>query len=61
MIFIFIKVISIKHLTKLSHYNIDNAGIDVLIANMSRMGLTQLSETGDLTLDIVHEILAAIN
>jgi NADP-dependent alcohol dehydrogenase len=45
--------------TKLSHYNIDEAGIDTLVSNMEKMGLTALSETGDLTLDIVRKILLA--
>lgn len=43
--------------TKLSHYGIDDAGIEQVAANMEKMGLTALSESGDLTLDIVKEIL----
>lgn len=43
--------------TKLSHYNIDDAGIEKTVANMEKMGLTALSESGDLTLDIVKKIL----
>ena len=50
---------SLDIVTKLSHYGIDEAGIDTLVANMEKMGLTQLSETGDLTLDIVRKILVA--
>lgn len=45
--------------TKLSHYDIDDAGIDTVVSNMEKMGLTELSETGDLTLDIVRKILVA--
>ncbi len=50
---------SLEIVTKLSHYNINEAGIDTLIGNMEKMGLTALSETGDLTLDIVRKILIA--
>lgn len=50
---------SLDIVTQLSHYGIDDAAIDTLVANMSNMGLTHLSETGDLTLDIVHKILIA--
>ena len=50
---------SLDIVTALSHYGIDNEGIDTVVANMEKMGLTQLSETGDLTLDIVKEILLA--
>jgi len=45
--------------TKLSHYGIDESGIDSLISNMEKMGLTHISETGDLTLDIVRKILVS--
>lgn len=48
---------SLEIVTKLSHYDIDEAGIDTLVSNMEKMGLTALSETGDLTLDIVRKIL----
>ncbi|QBG37322.1 iron-containing alcohol dehydrogenase [Litorilituus sediminis] len=50
---------SLGIVTQLSHYNIDDNDIDTLVANMEKMGLTQLSETGDLTLDIVKRILHA--
>ena len=50
---------SLDIVTELSHYGIDDEGIDTVVANMEKMGLTQLSETGDLTLDIVKEILLA--
>lgn len=50
---------SLDIVTALSHYGIDDEGIDTVVANMEKMGLTQLSETGDLTLDIVKEILLA--
>ena len=43
--------------TKLSHYDIDDQGIETLIGNMEKMGLTALSETGDLDLDCVRRIL----
>ncbi len=45
--------------TKLSHYDIDDAGIAQVVMNMEKMGLTALSESGDLTLDIVKKILTA--
>mgnify|MGYP001942373408 FL=1 len=48
---------SLGIVTKLSHYNIGDEEINTLVANMKKMGLTHLSETGDLTLDIVHKIL----
>jgi len=50
---------SLGIVTKLSHYNIDETAIETLIGNMEKMGLTNLSETGDLTLDIVRKILIA--
>ena len=50
---------SLDIVTALSHYGIDDEGIDTLVANMEKMGLTRLSETGDLTLDIVKEVLLA--
>ncbi|MEO9653431.1 iron-containing alcohol dehydrogenase [Marinomonas sp.] len=45
--------------TNLTHYGIDDAGIDSVVTSMEKMGLTALSETGDLTLDIVRKILVA--
>lgn len=50
---------SLDIVTSLSHYGIDEQGIDTVVANMEKMGLTQLSESGDLTLDIVRKILIA--
>ena len=50
---------SLDIVTSLSHYGIDDAGAEQVVANMEKMGLTHLSETGDLTLDIVRKILAA--
>lgn len=50
---------SLDIVTKLSHYDIDETGIDMVVANMEKMGLTHLSETEDLTLDIVRKILMA--
>jgi len=50
---------SLDIVTKLSHYGIDETGIETVVANMEKMGLTHLSETGDLTLDIVRKILLA--
>jgi len=46
-------------ITKLSHYGIDDDGIENVVNNMEKMGLTHLSESGDLTLDIVKKILVA--
>lgn len=43
--------------TKLSAYGIDDAGIAQTVSNMEKMGLTALSESGDLTLDVVKTIL----
>ena len=45
--------------TNLTHYDIDDQGIETLIGNMEKMGLTALSETGDLDLDCVRRILHA--
>lgn len=50
---------SLGIVTNLTHYGIDDAGIDKIVSNMEKMGLTALSETGDLTLDIVRKILVA--
>jgi NADP-dependent alcohol dehydrogenase len=50
---------SLGIVTNLTHYGIDDAGIDKIVSNMEKMGLTELSETGDLTLDIVRKILVA--
>ncbi|MFD2167847.1 iron-containing alcohol dehydrogenase [Thalassotalea euphylliae] len=50
---------SLDIVTKLSHYGIDETGIENVVTNMEKMGLTHLSETGDLTLDIVKDILMA--
>lgn len=48
---------SLEIVTNLTHYGIDDAGIETLVNNMEKMGLTALSETGDLTLDIVRKIM----
>ena len=48
---------SLDIVTKLSHYDIDDKGIETLIGNLEKMGLTALSETGDLDLDCVRRIL----
>jgi len=50
---------SLEIVTKLSHYGVDEAGIDTVIEKMEKMKLTHLSETGDLTLNIVRKILIA--
>ncbi|GAM57550.1 NADH-dependent butanol dehydrogenase A [Vibrio ishigakensis] len=50
---------SLGIVTNLTHYGINDSDIDTVVANMEKMGLTALSETGDLTLDIVHKILTA--
>ena len=51
---------SLGIVAKLSHYGIDEQGIEKVISNLEKMGLTALSETGDLTLDVVREILTTI-
>ncbi len=45
--------------TTLSAYGINDDGIEKVIANLEKLGMTALSETGDLTLDIVRKILQA--
>lgn len=45
--------------TTLSAYEIGDEGIDKIVANLEKLGMTALSETGDLTLDIVREILVS--
>lgn len=48
---------SLDIVTKLSHYDINDAGIDRVVGNMEKMGLTALSESQDLDLQIVRKIL----
>lgn len=48
---------SLEIVTKLSHYGINEKGIDKVVNNMEKMGLVALSETEDLGLDIVRKIL----
>lgn len=48
---------SLDIVTQLSHYNIDEKGIEQVVSNMEKMKLTALSETGDLGLDTVRKIL----
>lgn len=43
--------------TKLSDYGIDESGIDKIISNLEKHGLTKLSETGKITLEVSREIL----
>ncbi|NQZ18721.1 MAG: NADH-dependent alcohol dehydrogenase, partial [Bdellovibrionales bacterium] len=43
--------------TKLTAYDIDESGIDRIVGNMEKMGLTALSETQDLGLDTVKKVL----
>lgn len=43
--------------TKLSDYDIDTDGIDKIINNLDKLGMTALSETGDLGLEAVRKIL----
>ncbi|THB70004.1 MAG: iron-containing alcohol dehydrogenase [Gammaproteobacteria bacterium] len=50
---------SLGIVTNLSHYGIDDNGIDTVIANMEKMGLTALSETRDLGPEAIREILHA--
>lgn len=45
--------------TKLSDYDIGDEGIEQIVSNLEKLGMTHLSETGDLTLDIVRKILVA--
>ncbi|BDX06577.1 iron-containing alcohol dehydrogenase [Planctobacterium marinum] len=48
---------SLDIVTRLSHYNIDEQGIEKIISNLNKMGMTALSETQDLGLDEVRKIL----
>lgn len=48
---------SIGIVTKLSSYEIEKDQLDTVVGNMEKMGLTQLSERGDLGLSDVREIL----
>jgi len=48
---------SLDIVTRLSHYGIGDEGIEKIVANLEKMGMTALSETQDLTLDIVRKIL----
>ncbi len=50
---------SLDIVTNITHYGIDDDGIDQIAANMEKMGLTALSETGDLTIDVVKKILVS--
>ncbi|GLS26561.1 iron-containing alcohol dehydrogenase [Marinibactrum halimedae] len=50
---------SLDIVTNITHYGIDDNGIETIVNNMEKMGLTALSESGDLTLDIVKKILIA--
>lgn len=50
---------SLDIVTNITHYGIDDDGIERIVNSMEKMGLTALSETGDLTLDIVRKILIA--
>ncbi|MGL6173384.1 MAG: iron-containing alcohol dehydrogenase [Cellulosilyticaceae bacterium] len=43
--------------THLSDYGITSEHLDAIVANLEQHGMTGLSETGDLTLDISREIL----
>lgn len=45
--------------TSLGDYDIGDEGIDKVIANLTNLGMTALSESGDLTLDITRKILVA--
>jgi NADP-dependent alcohol dehydrogenase len=50
---------SIGIVTHLSHYGINQPEIDKVVGNLEKLGMTALSESGDLTLDIVENILQA--
>lgn len=52
---------SIGIVTQLGHYNIDTDGKDKIIKNLEMSGMTMLSETQDMNLTIVREILEAAN
>jgi len=43
--------------TRLSAYDIDEAGIERIVAALEKHGMTALSERGDLTLDVSREVL----
>ena len=43
--------------TRLSDYDIDESGIDLIIRSLEKHGMTMLSEHGDVTLEISREIL----
>lgn len=45
--------------TRLSDHNIGEEGIDRIIQSLDKHGMTALSETGDVTLDISRQILQA--
>ena len=45
--------------TSLGDYDIGDEGIDKVIANLENLGMTALSESGDLTLDVTRKILVA--
>ncbi|HKK34160.1 MAG TPA: iron-containing alcohol dehydrogenase [Desulfomicrobiaceae bacterium] len=45
--------------TRLSDYGIDEDGIERVIANLEKHGMTALSEHGDITLNVSREILRA--
>lgn len=50
---------SLDIVTNITHYGIDDQGIETLLGNLEKMGLTALSETRDLSLDGVRRILNA--
>lgn len=50
---------SLDIVTNLTHYGIDDSGIEKILGNMEKMGLTALSETQDLGLDVVKKILVS--
>ncbi|MGL4800246.1 MAG: iron-containing alcohol dehydrogenase, partial [Cellulosilyticaceae bacterium] len=43
--------------THLSDYGVEKDGIDAIVANLEKHGMTALSETGEVTLDVSREIL----
>ena len=50
---------SLDIVTNLTHYGIDDYGIECVVAGLEKLGMTALSESGDLPLDIVRKILHA--
>lgn len=50
---------SLDIITKLSHYGIDDQGIENIVSGLEKLGMTALSETRDMDLDCVRKVLLA--